>query len=153
MPARNAQAVAIKPLVPSATIRSGSVHIVWDACPDADARRPEPGLAGLVFLSSYAFLSPQDQSDLHLDPVTALLSSQFSLTKLPINGGGLVLWSSYRDQWLMEALANYSALLVLEQQNPAQFRQALEKYRNDLLSKSKDGTSVRDAGPVTLGSD
>ena len=51
----------------------------------------------------------------------------------------------------MEALANYSSLLVLEQQNPAQFRQVLEQYRNDLLSKNKDGEWLRDAGPVTLG--
>ena len=51
----------------------------------------------------------------------------------------------------MEALANYSSLLVLEQQNPAQFRLVLEQYRNDLLSKNKDGEWLRDAGPVTLG--
>ena len=51
----------------------------------------------------------------------------------------------------MEGLANYSALLVLEQQNPAQFRQVLEKYRSDLLGKNKDGEWLRDAGPVTLG--
>jgi aminopeptidase N len=29
--------------------------------------------------------------------------------------GDLVLWKSYRDQWLMEGLANYASLLVLEQ--------------------------------------
>ena len=40
---------------------------------------------------------------------------------------------------------------MLEQQNPAQFRQVLEKYRSDLLSKNKDGERLRDAGPVTLG--
>jgi len=40
---------------------------------------------------------------------------------------------------------------MLEQQNPAQFRQILEKYRRDLLSKNKDGEWLRDAGPVTLG--
>jgi hypothetical protein len=65
--------------------------------------------------------------------------------------GDLVLWSSYRDQWLVEGLANYSALLVLERQNPGQFRQILETYRNDLLTKNKDGEWLRNAGPVTLG--
>jgi len=106
----------------------------------------------LIYLSSYAFLSPQEQADLHLGPITALLSSQVLVHETAHQWwGNLVLWKGYRDQWIMEALANYSSLLVLEQQNPAQFRQVLEQYRNDLLSKNKDGEWLRDAGPVTLG--
>jgi len=34
---------------------------------------------------------------------------------------------------------------------PDQFRQILEKYRHDLLSKNKDGEWLRNAGPVTFG--
>lgn len=110
------------------------------------------GWPGLVFLSSYAFLSPREQADLHLDPVNALLSSQVLVHETAHQWwGDLVLWKSYRDQWIVEGLANYSALLVLEQQNPAQFRQAMERYRSDLLSKNKDGELMRTAGPVTLG--
>ncbi len=62
-----------------------------------------------------------------------------------------MLWKSYRDQWISEGLANYAALLLLERQNPAAFHQIMEKYRNDLLSKNKDGELLREAGPVTLG--
>jgi aminopeptidase N len=40
---------------------------------------------------------------------------------------------------------------LLEQKNPDQFREVLEKYRHDLLSQNKDGEPLRDAGPVTLG--
>jgi hypothetical protein len=110
------------------------------------------GWPGLVFLSSFAFLSPQEQTDLHLDPVARELDSQVLVHETAHQWwGDLVLWKSYRDQWLAEGLANYAALLVLEQQNPAQFRQVLEKYRRDLLSKNKDGEWLRDAGPVTLG--
>jgi hypothetical protein len=110
------------------------------------------GWPGLVFLSSYAFLSPQEQSDLQLDPSRALLSSQVLAHETAHQWwGDLVLWNNYRDQWLVEGLANYSALLVLERQNPAQFRQVLEHYRSDLLSKNKEGEWLRDAGPVTLG--
>lgn len=110
------------------------------------------GWPGLVFLSSYAFISPQEQADLHLDPMAALLSNQVLAHETAHQWwGDLVLWSSYRDQWLVEGLANYSALLVLEKQSPAEFRQVLEKYRSDLLSKNKDGEWLRDAGPVTLG--
>ena len=110
------------------------------------------GWPGLVFLSSFAFLSSQEQADLHLDPVARELDSQVLVHETAHQWwGDLVLWKSYRDQWLAEGLANYAALLVLEQQNPAQFRQILEKYRRDLLSKNKDGEWLRDAGPVTLG--
>jgi hypothetical protein len=110
------------------------------------------GWPGLVFLSSFAFLSSQEQADLHLDPVARELDSQVLVHETAHQWwGDLVLWKSYRDQWLAEGLANYAALLVLEQQNPAQFRQVLEKYRRDLLSKNKDGERLRDAGPVTLG--
>jgi len=110
------------------------------------------GWPGLVFLSSFAFLSPQEQTDLRLDPVNRALDSQVLVHETAHQWwGDLVLWRSYRDEWLAEGLANYASLLLLEQQNPAQFRQVLEKYRRDLLSKNKDGEWLRDAGPVTLG--
>lgn len=110
------------------------------------------GWPGLVFLSSFAFLSPQEQSDLHLDPVTRALDGQVLVHETAHQWwGDLVRWKSYRDQWIVEALANYSALLLLQQQNPAQFREVLEKYRRDLLTTNKEGERLRDAGPVTLG--
>ena len=110
------------------------------------------GWPGLIFLSSFAFLSPQEQIDLRLDPVASELDNQMLVHETAHQWwGDLVLWKSYRDQWISEGLANYAALMILEQQNPAQFRQILEKYRSDLLSKNEDGEWLRDAGPVTLG--
>ena len=110
------------------------------------------GWPGLVFLSSYAFLSPQEQIDRRLDPVTRALDSQVLVHETAHQWwGDLVLWKSYHDQWLSEGLANYASLLVLEQQDPTAFRQVLEKYRSDLASKNRDGEWLRDAGPVTLG--
>jgi hypothetical protein len=110
------------------------------------------GWPGLVFLSSLAFLSPQEQADLHLDPLSRELDSRVLVHETAHQWwGDLVLWKSYRDQWIAEGLANYASLLLLEQQNPAQFHLVLETYRQDLLSKNKDGEWLRDAGPVTLG--
>ena len=65
--------------------------------------------------------------------------------------GDLLSWKSYRDQWLFEALANYSALLLLESDSPQQFRAVMEKYRENLLVKNKEGSPLADAGPVTFG--
>jgi hypothetical protein len=152
-PARNAQAVADK-----GARAIGSFSQWFGPYPFGSLSLTQmpgelsQGWPGLVFLSSYAFLSPQEQTDLRLDSTRALLSSLVLPHETAHQWwGDLILWNSYRDQWMVEALANYSALLVLEQQNPAQFRQVLERYRNDLLSKNKDDEWLRDAGPVTLG--
>ena len=110
------------------------------------------GWPGLVFLSSFAFLSPQEQADLRLDPVTRDLDGQILVHETAHQWwGDLVLWKSYRDQWLAEGLANYASLMMLEEQKPSQFREVLEQYRRDLLSGNKDGEKLREAGPVTLG--
>jgi hypothetical protein len=110
------------------------------------------GWPGLVFLSSFAFLTPGEEADLHLDP----LQAAFRRLVLPHETahqwwGDLVGWHTYRDQWIVEALSNYSALMLLETQNPEEFRKILDGYRDDLLQKNKDGEMLRDAGPVTLG--
>ena len=110
------------------------------------------GWPGLVFLSSFAFLSPQEQSELHFDPLTRELNDLVLVHETAHQWwGDLVLWKSYRDQWIAEGLANYSALLLLEQNHPEQFRQILEQYRRDLVSKNEDGEWLGLAGPVTLG--
>jgi hypothetical protein len=51
----------------------------------------------------------------------------------------------------VEALANYSSMMILESENPAQFRAAMEKYKDDLLQKNKAGVRLMEDGPVTLG--
>lgn len=65
--------------------------------------------------------------------------------------GDLVLWNGYRDQWIVEALANYSALMLLQSENPSHFRAVMDKYREDLLRQNKNGKPLIEAGPVTLG--
>jgi aminopeptidase N len=152
-PARNAQAVADK-----TAYAIGSLSQWFGPYPYQSLSLTQmpgdlsQGWPSLVFLSTFAFLTPQEQNDLRLDPVLALLNSQVLVHETAHQWwGDLVLWKSYRDQWLMEALANYSAMLVLERQNPALFHQVMERYRNDLLGKNKDGEWLREAGPVTLG--
>jgi hypothetical protein len=65
--------------------------------------------------------------------------------------GDLVTWSTYRDQWFSEGLANYCALMQLQERNPVGFRQVMDKYRKDLANENKAGNFTKDAGPVTLG--
>ena len=110
------------------------------------------GWPGLVFLSTYAFLSPDEQKQIDNNPVDLLSLQQIIAHETAHQWwGDLVGWSGYRDQWIMEALANYSSLMLLESNNPPAFRQLLDRYRDDLLLKNKDGHVLTDAGPVTLG--
>ena len=110
------------------------------------------GWPGLIFLSSYSFLSPQEKEKLESDPGRRLLSDQVIAHETAHQWwGDLVTWKSYRDQWIMEGLANYSALMLLESHDPAKFRQIMQNYRDELIGKDRDAKPLTDAGPVTLG--
>ncbi len=110
------------------------------------------GWPGLVFLSSYAFLDEQQREELHFGPYRALLDQLIPAHETAHQWwGDLITWSSYRDQWFSEGLANYCALMMMQESNPAGFRVVMEKYRSDLAVKNKDGMSPMEAGPVTLG--
>ena len=115
--------------------------------------RESQGWPGLIFLSSYAFLTPDERQELHMNPSAELINQQVPAHEAAHQWwGDLVTWSTYRDQWFSEGLANYCALMILQEKNPAGFRQIMEKYRQDLLTKNKEGSLPKDAGPVTLGS-
>ena len=115
--------------------------------------RESQGWPGLIFLSSYAFLTPEERREIHMNPSQEFIDEQIPAHETAHQWwGDLVTWRTYRDQWFSEGLANYSALMILRQRNPAGFRQVMEKYRQDLLAKNKEGNLRKDAGPVTLGS-
>ena len=113
------------------------------------------GWPGLVYLSSYAFLDPSvwDQPQMRISEFNRILYDKL----MPAHEiahqwwGDSVMWASYRDEWLMEALANELALLELERASPDKFKVAMQNYRNVLLEKNKDGLEYKDAGAVTLG--
>ena len=110
------------------------------------------GWPGLIFLSSFAFLTPEEKAQLH---VSSLEDTRGNLVVAHETAhqwwGDLVVWKGYRDQWIIEALAEYSSLMQLESQDPAKFRAVLESYQDKLFQKNKDGMPLMDAGPVTLG--
>src|SRR5581483_3724497 len=111
------------------------------------------GWPGLVFLSSFAFLSPDERARLHMNPYDAVLFDELMVDHETAHQwwGDLVMFRTYRDQWVMEALANYSALMLIEHEHPANFSTVLEQYREMLEKKNQDGQPTKDAGAVTLG--
>jgi hypothetical protein len=110
------------------------------------------GWPGLVFLSSYAFLNQEQREQLHFEPYRILLQQSIPAHETAHQWwGDLITWNSYRDQWFSEGLANYCALMMLQEKDPAGFREIMEKYRRDLMAKRNDEMSAMEAGPVTLG--
>ena len=111
------------------------------------------GWPGLVFLSSFAFLSQEERARDRVNDWNNLLYGKIMVPHETAHQwwGDNVGWSSYHDQWLTEALANYCALMVVEQSSPADFRTALDHYRSLLLERNLDGKPLLQAGPVTLG--
>jgi hypothetical protein len=152
-PAKNAQAVA------DASARAVEFFSTrYGSYPYADLAltqmpgRVSQGWPSLIFLSSFSFLTAGEKSELHMTPVTRILSDNVIAHETAHQWwGDLISWKGYRDQWIFEALANYSALMMLESDSAPQFRSVMETYRQDLLAKNKDGSSLTDAGPVTFG--
>jgi len=112
------------------------------------------GFPGLIYLSTLSYLDPEQRPARFRERFEQTFYSEL----LEIHEvahqwwGNLVVPASYRDEWLMEALANYSALLLLEKNKGAKAVDAvLDDYRNQLLAKSENGHSVESSGPITWG--
>jgi hypothetical protein len=111
------------------------------------------GWPGLIFLSSYAFLTPLERARIKIEGVDEIYYDRMMEAHETAHQwwGDSVMWRSYRDQWLMEALANYSALLELESRDKKAFDEIMEEYRKGLVENSSGGEPMQKAGPVTLG--
>ena len=123
-------------------------HLALTQMPGGDSQ----GWPGLVFLSSYAFLNQVQREQLHFESYRILLQQSIPAHETAHQWwGDLITWNSYRDQWFSEGLASYCALMMLQDKDPAGFREIMEKYRRDLIAKRDDEMSAMEAGPVTLG--
>ncbi len=112
------------------------------------------GFPGLVYLSTLSYLDPRERP-------TAARGEQLQYFFTDVLHahetahqwwGNTVIPASYQDDWLMEALANYSALMYLEKKNGSRaLSETLAAYRDQLLKKNDAGKTLESAGPVTWG--
>jgi hypothetical protein len=68
--------------------------------------------------------------------------------------GNMIGWSSYRDQWLSEAMANYSAMQFwsdTEEGGAAFFSELSAGWRRTLNQTTPVGRTVESLGPIVLG--
>lgn len=113
------------------------------------------GFPGLVYLSTLAYLNPAQLPE----PVREHSAETFFSELLESHEvahqwwGNLVIPATYHDNWLIEALANYSALLLIEQRKGVKALDAvLDSYRTHLMTKTATGRSIESAGPIVWGS-
>ncbi len=113
------------------------------------------GFPGLIYLSTLAYLKqlptsgapPTESQTLFFEDLIEAHETAHQWW------GNRVTSATYRDEWLMEALANYSALLYLEKtKGPHAVDVMLDAYRAQLLQKSPGGETEESAGPIVLGS-
>jgi hypothetical protein len=113
------------------------------------------GFPGLIYLSTLAYLkSLPTASRLPASPQVDLFFQDVLQAHEVAHQwwGNRVSSATYRDLWLMEALANYSALLYLEKRKgEPSVELMLDSYRADLLAKSDSGQTVDATGPIVLG--
>jgi len=112
------------------------------------------GFPGMLYLSTIAYLDPaQRPADVRGKSNEMFFSELLHSHEAAHQWwGNRVAAAGPQDEWLMEALANYSALLYMEQHVGAKaFDSALDQYRAHLLEKDRDGKTVESAGPINQG--
>ena len=112
------------------------------------------GFPGLVYLSTLAYLDPRDRpASTRVTGAQVFYSDLISAHEVAHQWWGtLVLTAGDQDEWLSEALANYSALLYLEKKRGVKaMEDVLEEYRDALVKKDAQGNSIDSAGPITWG--
>lgn len=114
------------------------------------------GFPGLLYISTVTFLSEKERPASLQSPTQSTFYSEILHAHETAHQwwGNLVTSANYHDDWLQEALANYSALMILERKKgPRALEAALDAYRNELqitLPDSKTKTA-ESAGPITWG--
>jgi hypothetical protein len=113
------------------------------------------GFPGLIYLSTMSYLAPQEQAIRNLNEHGRLFFSDILYAHETAHQwwGNIVTAAGYHDEWLMEALADYSALLYLEKKDgPQPVALVLDTYKTNLLLKTSDGQTIESTGPIVMGS-
>ena len=126
----------------------------------AITQQPEPGFGQswptLVYLPMTAYLDDTQRWQLMGHINNRLTEFVEEVTPHEVSHqwwGHMVGWSTYRDQWLSEGFAFFSAGLFLQLTNksPDSYLRYWDHAREMLLAKNEYGRRANDAGPVWMG--
>ncbi len=112
------------------------------------------GFPGLVYLSTIAYIEPTERPN----AIRGLREQVFFSDMIEAHEvahqwwGNVVVPAGYQDEWIVEGLSNYSALLWMEKKKGEKaLEQTLAQYRDDLIAKDESGAKYEGAGPITWG--
>jgi hypothetical protein len=112
------------------------------------------GFAGMIYLPTMMYLNPANVPT----RVGSQIDDGFMAELLCAHEaahqwwGNIVTTDSYHHEWLMESLANYSAIMFLENRmGPKAVEKALDVYRAELVVKGPDDATAESRGPVVEG--
>jgi len=112
------------------------------------------GFPGLVYAATLSYLDPAKPplSDLP-EPMQVFYSKLLLPHELSHQWwGNTVTVEGNEDLWLMESLATYSSLLMLEENEGKAARDStLEYFRQTLLALNEEGDRIETAGPLVFG--
>jgi Peptidase family M1 domain len=116
------------------------------------------GFPGLIYLSTFTYVQPASMDARQNVFFTELLDAHEAAHQW---WGNVVTSAGYHDDWVMESLANYSALLYLEKKKgPKTLDAILQGYRTELLARplphseqktAETSETVESSGPVVQG--
>jgi hypothetical protein len=107
------------------------------------------GFPGLIYLSTLSYVQPAGMDQHSQVFFNELLYAHEAAHQW---WGNVVTSAGYHDDWVMESLANYSALMLLEKRKGIRaLDTVLDEYRTRLLTKSPDGATIESGGPVIDG--
>ncbi|HSW48941.1 MAG TPA: M1 family aminopeptidase [Bryobacteraceae bacterium] len=112
------------------------------------------GFPGLVYLPTVAYLRPEERPAALASEYQQFFYSDILHAHEVAHQwwGNTVGTDRPQDFWLMEAMANYSALLYLERRKGAKaLDSVLEGYRKRLVSPAADGRARESIGPIIWG--
>jgi hypothetical protein len=113
------------------------------------------GWPGLLYISTYSFLPAEAQQRAGLSTT----GQEHFHDLVPFHEvahqwwGNVVSWSSYRDQWIDEAIATYLSLLFADSQKIPDHKLHvwLDRFRKQLLEKNASEIAPADIGSLDLG--
>lgn len=112
------------------------------------------GFPGLIYLSTFAYIEPSERPAALRDAREQVFFSDLMVPHEVAHQwwGNLIATEDTEDEWLLEALANYSSLLWMEKKKGVrEMEKILNGYRDELLSKAEDGSPLESAGPIVWG--
>jgi hypothetical protein len=111
------------------------------------------GFPGMIYVPTVNYLEPVSPTNGATVPQQAYFRDLLIAHEIAHQWwGNIVAAGSYHHEWIMEALANYSAILYMEsKQGPKSVEMALDAYRKNLFVPGADGGTAESEGPVVQG--